>query len=306
MVLIGKRAEDQLRLQQDTLHWMDSYFLDVLRGLPTLKAFGRAGAGRAKVEEVSNEFGARTLAVLRVAFVSGFALEFIATVSVALVAVLLAVRLLFGDLSLAITLPVLLLAPEFYRPLRELGASRHAGMEVKAAAEKIGEILDLPVDAAGAKEAARIPRAPITVELSDVGFAYPGSESPVLSGIDLVLLAGTRTALVGASGAGKSTLVDLLVRFSEPLDGRILANGAPITDHAPEDWRRRVAPVPQRPHLFYGSILENLRMARPGASRAEVEEATRLAGAHDFVRRLPEGYDTRIGEGGARLSEGEA
>jgi ATP-binding cassette subfamily C protein CydCD len=305
MVLIGKRAEERTRLQWHSLSRMGAHFLDALRGLPTLKAFGRAEAERERVARISGEFGKSTLGVLRVAFVSGFALEFIATVSVALVAVLLAVRLLFADLPFAVALPVLLLAPEFYRPLRDLGASRHAGMEGKASAERIEEILALPVhnDRAGASGAT--PRGPVTVELVGVGFAYPGGKRPALSGADLVLPAGTRTALVGASGAGKSTLVDLLLRFAEPLDGRILANGIPLADLAPEDWRENVALAPQRPILFHGSVLENLRMARPGATQGEVEEAAGLAGADGFVRRLPMGYETQIGERGVRLSEGE-
>ena len=306
MVLIGKQAEARTRLQWDALSRMGAHFLDALRGLPTLKAFGRAGEGREEVARIGDEFGRRTLAVLRVAFVSGLALEFIATVSVALVAVLLAVRLLFGDLALAVALPVLLLAPEFYRPLRELGASRHAAMEGKAAAEGMAEILETPAPAGRTGEGGRSPRTPFTVELSGVTFAYPDAARPALSGVDLVLPAGTRTALVGPSGAGKSTLVDLLLRFAEPGEGSILADGAPVTGLTQEAWRESVALVPQRPHLFYGSVLDNLKLARPEACREEVEGAAELAGAHAFIGRLPHGYDTPIGERGVRLSEGEA
>jgi ATP-binding cassette, subfamily C, bacterial CydCD len=305
MVLIGRQAEARTNKQWEALSRMGAHFLDTLRGLPTLKAFNRAEDEREEVARVSAAFGRRTLDVLRVAFVSGLALEFIATVSVALVAVLLAVRLLFGDLPLAVALPVLLLAPEFYRPLRDLGASRHAAMEGRAAAERISEILATPVPKDGAEGAGQ-PKTPMTVEFSGVSFSYPDSPRPVLSGVDLVLPAGTRTALVGPSGAGKSTLVDLLLRFSEPQEGRILANGVPVADLAAEDWRENVALVPQHPHLFYGSVLANLRLAKPEAGREEVEQAARLAGAHGFVSRLPRGYDTQVGERGVRLSEGEA
>ena len=307
MVLIGRRAEERTHGQWDALSRMGAHFLDVVRGIPTLKAFGRAEAERGRVEKVSAELGRRTMEVLRVAFVSGLALEFISTVSVALVAVLLAVRLLFGDLSLAVALPALLLAPEFYRPLRDLGASRHAGMEGKAAAGRIAEVLALhapqgPVN--GPDGALREPHAPLAVELAGMGFTYPDG-TRALSDVSISLPAGSRTALVGRSGAGKSTLVDLLLRFADPQEGRILANGVPIADLAAEDWRGKVALVPQRPHLFYGSVLDNLRLARPGASRKEVERAAERAGAHDFVRRLPRGYDTQVGERGVRLSEGQ-
>ena len=307
MVLIGRRAEERTRSQWEALSRMGTHFLDVLRGLPTLKVFGRAEAERGRAENVSAEFGRRTMEVLRVAFLSGLALEYISTVSVALVAVLLAVRLLFGDLSLAAALTALLLAPEFYRPLRDLGASRHAGMEGKAAAEGIAEVLTMPAPASPSNESGGIHQelhATPTVELDDVGFTYPGG-TPALSGVSLSLPAGTRTALVGRSGAGKSTLVDLLLRFADPQDGSILVNGVPIANLAAEDWRDNVALVPQRPHLFYGSVLDNLRLARPEASREEIEQAAELAGAHGFVRRLPRGYDTQVGELGVRLSEGQ-
>jgi ATP-binding cassette subfamily C protein CydD len=201
---------------------------------------------------------------------------------------------------------VLLLTPEFYRPLRELGAHRHAGMEGKAAFERISEILETQPSASYSHGAGAVARAPLTVEVSGVGFSYPGNGRPALSGLDLVLPAGTRTAVVGRSGAGKSTLVNLLMRFVEPTQGGILVNGVPISAFSAEEWRRNVALVPQRPHLFFGSLLDNIQMARPGASREEVEEAAELAGVARFVRRLPRGYETPVGERGARLSGGEA
>ncbi len=306
MILIGKRAEEQTRLQWESLSRMGAHFLDVLRGLPTLKAFGRAGDERGRVARISEEFGRRTMQVLRVAFVSGLALEFIATVSVGLVAVLLAVRLLYEGLSFEVAFPVLLLAPEFYRPLRDLGSSRHAGMEGKAAAERIAEVLDTPTPLKEAEGSRDLPGNAVGVEMADVVFTYPESERPALRGVSLELPAGSRTALVGPSGSGKSTLVNLLVRFADPDSGKVLANGVPIADLAAQEWRENVALVPQDPHLFHGSVLDNIRLARPRAATEEVERAARLAGAHEFIARLPEGYATRIGEDAARLSEGQA
>lgn len=307
MVLIGKTAEDHMRRQWAALSRMGAHFLDVLRGLPTLKTFGRVTAERERVGRTSEEFGRSTMEVLRVAFFSGLALEFIATVSVALVAVTLGVRLLFGEsLSFETAFLVMLLAPEFYRPIRELGVSRHAGLEGKEAAVRIDGVLGTPApgDKTGKPESA--PRVPISVRFDGAGFTYPGSSRPALIGVDLDLPAGSRTALVGPSGAGKSTLVNLLMRFLEPDEGGITANGASIGEMTSEGWRGAVALVPQRPYLFHGSVLENLLLARPGASREEVERAASLAGVDLFVRRLRRGYDTPIGERGARLSEGEA
>ena len=306
MVLIGRQAEKRTRSQWTALSRMGAQFLDMLQGLTTLKTFGRAGAGRREVARTSAGFGDKTMEVLRVAFLSGLVLEFIATVSVALVAVLLAVRLLFGDLPFAVALPALLLAPEFYKPLRDLGSTRHAGMEGKAAAERIEEILNTPSPTSEPDAPLKLPGESITVELEDLTFTYPDGERPALSGVHLVLPAGKRTALVGESGAGKSTLVNLLLRFADPQEGRLLANGVPVADLAAEDWREKVALVPQRPFLFYGSVLENIRFARPEADREQAEEAAKLAGAHDFIRRMARGYDTHIGERGTRLSEGEA
>ena len=306
MVLVGSHAEEHMQRQWSALSRMSAHFLDVLQGLPTLKVFGRSRAERDRVAQVSDEFRERTLRVLRYAFLSGFVLEFVATLSIALVAVALGVRLLIGDISFEPAFLVLLLAPEFYRPLRELGVHRHAGMEGKAAATRIFEILDTPVPVSSGSGATAKPGGRLEIEFSDVSYDYPGSSEPALSDFSLTLPTGTCTALVGRSGAGKSTLVNLLTRFADPQDGRITANAVPIPDLSVEAWRENLALVPQRPYLFYGSVLENIRLARPAATRGEVERAAELAGAAEFIGRLSHGYDTEIGERGVRLSGGEA
>jgi ATP-binding cassette subfamily C protein CydD len=306
MILTGSHAEEHMKSQWTALSRMSAHFLDVLQGLPTLKAFGRGAVEHERVAKISDEFRKRTLKVLRWAFLSGFVLEFITTLSIALVAVALGVRLLIGDISFEAAFLVLLLAPEFYRPLRELGASRHAGMEGKTATDRIFEILNTPLPVREEAVTATRPEGQLTIEFSGVGHGYPGSAQPTLSGINLTLPAGTCTALVGRSGAGKSTLVNLLVRFLDPDEGQITANGVIIAGLSVETWRECVALVPQRPYLFYGSVLENIRLARPSATREEVKEAAALAGAVQFIEKLPQGYDTEVGERGARLSGGEA
>jgi ATP-binding cassette, subfamily C, bacterial CydD len=304
MVLVGSYAEEHTRRQWLALSRMGAHFLDALQGLPTLKAFGRVAAEEEKVERVSGEFRERTLKVLRYAFLSGLVLEFMTAAAIALVAVVLGVRLINGAISFQDAFLVLLLTPEFYRPLRELGIHRHAGMEGKAAAERIFEILDSPVLADGTLQES--PSGELEVSFSGVRFTYPGRDLPALDGLTLILPAGSRTAVVGRSGSGKSTLVGLLLRFLDPDAGVISANGVPVEDLPAGAWREHVALVPQRPHLFYGSVLENIRLARPDASRAEAERAAELAGAAEFIRRMPHGYDTQIGERGQRLSGGEA
>jgi len=306
MVLVGSYAEEHMQRQWTALSRLGVSFVDALQGLPTLKVFGRSAEEREKMAAASEEFRERTMKVLRYAFISGFVLEFTTAMAIALVAVSLGVRLVSGVMPFEVAFLVLLLAPEFYKPLRELGAHRHAGMEGKVAAERIFGILDTPAPSRAAAEAPVQLSCGLTVEFSGVGYAYPGSGHQALSDLTLTLPTGTRTALVGRSGSGKSTLVNLLLRFLEPDSGKIAANGLPIAQMPPEIWRENVALVPQRPYLFYGSVLENIRLARPGASREEVERAAELAGAAKFIRRLPQGYDTEIGERGARLSGGEA
>src|SRR5215212_9525761 len=306
MVLVGSYAEEHTRRQWLALSRMGAHFLDALQGLPTSKAFGRVAAEEEKVERVSGEFRERTLKVLRYAFLSGLVLEFMTAAAIALVAVVLGVRLINGAISFQDAFLVLLLTPEFYRPLRELGVHRHAGMEGKAAAERIFEILNTPVPVKQGSDTANKPSGSLSIEFSGVSFDYPGSARPALSDLSLTLPAGTCTALVGRSGAGKSTLVNLLMRFLDPESGRITANGVPIADLTVETWRENLALVPQRPYLFYGSVSDNIRLARPTAKKEEIEKAARMSGAAAFIERLPRGYDTQIGERGARLSGGEA
>ena len=304
MVLVGSYAEEHTRRQWKALSRMGSSFLDAMQGLTTLKVFGRSADESEKVAAASEEFRKRTMKVLRYAFLSGFVLEFMTAAAIGLVAVTLGVRVISGNMPFEAAFLVLLLAPEFYKPLRELGVHRHAGMEGSAAADRIFEILTTPVQQGSG--AHRSIKGGIAIEFSGVGYTYPGSDHAALSDLTFALEAGTTTALVGRSGAGKSTLVNLLMRFVDPETGKIRANGVEITDLSAKSWRENVALVPQRPHLFYGSVLENIRLARPEASREEVQRAAELAGAAEFIRRLPDGYSTEIGERGARLSGGEA
>jgi ATP-binding cassette subfamily C protein CydD len=306
MVLVASYAEEHMQRQWWALSRMGATFLDALQGLTTLKIFGRSVEERERVAAASEEFRGRTMKVLRYAFLSGFVLEFMTAMAIALVAVTLGVRLVSGNMPFEEAFVVLLLAPEFYKPLRELGAHRHAGMEGSAAADRIFEILGTPAPVREGSGAPGALSSELTIEFSGVGYTYPGSDRVALSDLTLTLPAATRTALVGRSGSGKSTLVNLLMRFMDPDSGAIYANGVKLGDLPAKTWRESLALVPQRPHLFYGSVLENIRLARPAASREEVERAAQLAGAAAFIRRLPKGYETEIGERGSRLSGGEA
>ncbi|MFL5657372.1 MAG: thiol reductant ABC exporter subunit CydD [Ktedonobacteraceae bacterium] len=306
MILIGRSAEEHIQRQWTALSRMSAHFLDVVQGLPTLKLFGRSDVQHARIAQVSETFRDRTLKVLRIAFLSGAVLEFLTAMAIGLVAVTLGVRLVNGDLSFEQAFLVLLLAPEFYRPLRELGVQRHAGMEGHAAAMRMAEILATPLPLQAGAVSLHRPAGQLSIQFTGVTYTYPGSDRPALQGVNLTLPARTCTALVGRSGAGKSTLVNLLLRFLEVQGGSMTANSIPLADLPVETWREYVALVPQRPYLFSGSVSDNIRLARPGASDDVVAWAAELAGAVDFISRLPQGYDTQVGERGARLSADQA
>jgi ATP-binding cassette subfamily C protein CydD len=409
MGLIGSMAQAKTRRQWVTLSRLSARFLDALQGLATLKAFGRAGEAADGIAEASERYRRVTMGVLRLAFLSALVLELLAMLGTAIVAVEVGLRLLYGHVAFREALFVLVLAPEFYRPLRALGAAFHAGMAGKEAAGRLSEVLEAEgpfaaprvlarAEAAAAEVAAAapgeegralevgwsartwregarstreqgrtlgdglsptaptspiepgparaeggrglepgtaMPRAAVsgeerrpavgeptgvspacrtrsglsaapTIQLHDIHYTYAPGRPAALDGLTLSLPAGETVALVGPTSAGKTTVASLLLRFLEPSGGAILVDGRPLSDLAQEEWRRRVAWVPQRPRLFHGTLLENLLLARPDAPRAAVEEALALAHADALVHGLPRGWETPVGEGGERLSGGEA
>jgi ATP-binding cassette subfamily C protein CydD len=306
MALTGKYAEQRIQRQWSGLALMSAHLLDALQGLPTLTLLGRADAEGDRVARISARFRERTMQALKVAFLSGMVLEFMVAAAIGVVAVVLGVRLINGEITFQSALFVLLLTPEFYRPLRDLGTHRHAGMEGKAALARITEILDTPTPTTIASASKKRPVGPLAIAFANVTYTYPGGNRPALDGVSFTLQPGTRTALVGRSGAGKSTLVSLLLKFAEAQEGAITANGLPLNEMPPELWRTYVALVPQRPYLFAGTVWENLRLARPSAPDEEIHRAAELAGVDTFIGELERGYDSLVGERGARLSAGQA
>jgi len=314
MVLIGDMADAQTRRQWTALSRMSAHFLDVLQGLATLKLFNRSREEIRAIARISDWHRDATMKVLRVAFLSALALEMIATLSTAVVAVEIGLRVLAGGARLTFEQGffVLIVAPEFYLPLRLLGGRFHAGMAGIAAAERVWQVLDTP-SRVGEPRAGRITQqgAEATppcgaIAFSDVSYTYPASLHPALDGVSFDIPAGARVALVGQSGAGKSTATSLLLRFIEPQAGKITLNGEPISRVPTTVWRKEVAWVPQTPYLFNASISENIRLGRPDALPDAVVKAARQACADDFIRALPQGYNTVVGERGSRLSGGQA
>ncbi|MGW6139013.1 thiol reductant ABC exporter subunit CydD [Streptomyces sp. NPDC055140] len=301
MILIGWATQSHMDRQWQLLSRLSGHFLDVVAGLPTLKVFGRAKAQAESIRRITGEYRQATMRTLRIAFLSSFALELLSTLSVALVAVTIGMRLVHGDMDLYVGLVILVLAPEAYLPLRQVGAQYHAAAEGLAAAEEIFAVLETPVPQSGA---GAVPAA-TGISFDGVTVRYPGRSADAVSGADFEVAPGETVALVGPSGVGKSTLLSAALGFVRPQAGRVLVGGADLAGLDRAAWHARVAWVPQRPQLYAGSIADNVRLVRPDASPAEVEEALREAGAQDFVRALPDGADTLLGEDGAGLSAGQ-
>ncbi|MFD7526176.1 thiol reductant ABC exporter subunit CydD [Streptomyces sp. NPDC059849] len=301
MILIGWATQSRMDRQWRLLSRLSGHFLDVVAGLPTLKVFGRAKAQAESIRTITSQYRRATLRTLRIAFLSSFALELLATLSVALVAVTIGMRLVHGELDLYTGLVVLILAPEAYLPIRQVGAQYHAAAEGLSAAEEIFAVLETEPRQAGTAD---VP-ASLRLELEGVTVRHEGRTEPSLSEASLVVDEGETVALVGPSGVGKSTLLDVVLGFTAPDEGRVRIGGADLATLAPERWRERIAWVPQRPYLFAGTIAENVRLARPDADDSAVTAALRDAGAHDFVAELPDGARTLIGEDGAGLSAGQ-
>ncbi|WP_369377736.1 thiol reductant ABC exporter subunit CydD [Streptomyces sp. cg36] len=302
MALIGWATQAQTDRQWRLLSRLSGHFLDVVAGLPTLKVFGRAKAQAESIRTITSDYRRATLKTLRIAFLSSFALELLATLSVALVAVGIGMRLVHGDMDLYTGLVILVLAPEAYLPLRQVGAQYHAAAEGLSAAEEIFEVLETPLPAGGT---GTVPAGPVRIEIEGVTVRHSGRTEPSLANASLVVEPGETVALTGPSGVGKSTLLGAVLGFVAPDEGRVRISGTDLATLSPQQWRERIAWVPQRPQLFAGTIAENVRLARPDADDAAVRAALRDAGALEFVAALPDGLDAELGEGGAGLSAGQ-
>ncbi len=304
MALVGMETQARTDRQLKSLQLLAGHFLDVVTGLPTLKIFGRSRVQLATIRKVADSYREKTMAALRVTFLSSLVLELLASVSVALVAVAIGLRLLAGHLTLQTSLFVLVLAPEAYLPLRQLGAEFHASAEGKSAALQVFDVLDRPVPPRGWRTDVPDP-ARTGIFFESVGFAYPGCERPALSGVTFEVHPGELLALAGPSGCGKSTLLAMLLGFIQPDEGSVMVGDVDLGTIDADAWRKGIAWAPQRPHLFAGTIADNVRLGRPDAGAAEVHDALAAAGLADLVASLPDGVGTHLGERGTGISAGE-
>jgi len=295
MALVGLATQTHSRRRQRALDVLAHHFADVVAGLPTLKVFGRAKAQTTAVRRVTDRHRVASMASLRLAFLSSVVLELLASISVALVAVGVGLRLVEGRLGLETALLVLILAPEAYLPLRQVGVHFHASADGVAAAEEVLRVLETPVPARGNRT--DLPALPL--RLSGVTVGYPDRSGAALEDFDLDLLPGETVALTGPSGAGKSTVLSVLLGFVSPAQGSVQAGEVPAEEYDAAAWRRLFAWVPQRPGLRTGTIADNVRLGRPEATDDQVRRALASAGAAD----LDPGQ--AVGERGQLLSGGQ-
>ncbi len=285
MVLVGRAAEQASQRRWMRLRRMGARFMDALSGLTTLRLYRAAAREQAVLAATGEAYRQETMAVL-----IGF-------------------RLMWGDLAFEPGLFVLLLAPEFFLPLRALGAQRHRRMEAAAAAEDLAGLLaDATPSTAKPMQIAPVSTiavASVAVTFERIGFGYADSDRPLLHDLDLHLPAGRRLTLIGASGCGKSTLLNLLMGFIATSSGRILVNGRDLAGLDRDAWRQHIAWVPQRAHVFHGTLRDNLLIAAPKADPLSLQRAIHAAALGPVIARLPHGLDTSLGEGGHGLSGGE-
>jgi thiol reductant ABC exporter CydD subunit len=304
MALVGLTTQRLSARQVTLLTRLGAHFLDVVRGLPTLRVHRRSRAQSAIIAESAEQQRVATMRALRLAFLSSLTLELLATLSVALVAVGIGVRLVDGGLSFQTALLVLILAPEAYLPLRRLGAQHHAAADGLTAASAVLDLLDQPLGTSGKRIPAPDP-ARVAVRITDLTVHHPDREAPAPASLSAVLEPGQLVAVVGENGTGKSTLLRVLAGLRAADAGQVLVGGVDLADLDPDAWRERVAYLPQRPHLFAGTLAENIRLGNPSADAAQLNRAVAFAGLQELIDRLPDGLRSTVGDAGVGLSAGE-
>lgn len=306
MGLIGATAKAAAKLQHDEYRRLSNHFIDSMRGIDTLKLFGRGKRHGRQIFEVSERFREATVKTLRIATLSGSVLDLISTLSLAAVAIMLGFRLVDGSIAFFPALFVLIAVPEYFKPIREFASDYHASLDGKNALASIQGIVASAADGKGERADAGIPAwdEEAVLELDGVGFSYPEHEA--LSGVSFAARGFARIGVVGASGSGKSTLVNLLGGFAAPDAGTVRAAGRELPDLRDPSWQRQVLYIPQDPYLFHATLRDNIAFYRPDASDEEVERAVRVVGLEDLVAELPDGLGTIVGEGARALSGGQA
>ncbi|MFD5263225.1 thiol reductant ABC exporter subunit CydD [Bacillus wiedmannii] len=306
MILLGLAAQKMADSQYESYRVLSNHFVDTLKGLETLKYLGKSKQHEGKIEKVSKRYRKATMRTLRVAFLSSFALDFFTSLSIAFVAVGLGIRLIDGTIVLLPALTILILAPEYFLPIKQVGANYHATLDGQLAMEQIEEILQQQKEI-GTKESnvGLIWNASSNLKLQDVKVKNNESEKAILEGIDFTWKGTGAIGVIGESGAGKSTLIDVLAGFLTPSGGKLIINGVKIDGSTREDWQKNIAYIPQQPYIFPLSLKDNICFYETNTTDAEVERVINEVGLRSLVTSLPNGMYERIGEGGRMLSGGQ-
>lgn len=306
MIILGYAAQAKADRQYQTFQHLSNQFVDSLRGIETLKYFGLSKSYAKRIHRISDNFRKVTLSTLKVAMLSTFALDFFTTLSIAIVAVMLGLRLLNGHILLFPALTVLVLAPEYFLPVRNFANDYHATLDGKNAYLAIKAVLDEPEPKAEPIQIGEWNNDQ-TLTLADIEFSYPDATHLNLEPINLSFKGTEKVGIIGMSGAGKSTLMNLLAGFLNPTAGQFIFNQTQSTNSLNQrDWLKQSLYIPQKPYIFDASLLDNIRFYTPTASVSEVEQAAKLVGLDQLISELPEGLDTRIGNGARPLSGGQA
>ncbi|MGG1152493.1 thiol reductant ABC exporter subunit CydD [Bacillus wiedmannii] len=306
MILLGLAAQKMADSQYESYRVLSNHFVDTLKGLETLKYLGKSKQHEGKIEKVSKRYRKATMRTLRVAFLSSFALDFFTSLSIAFVAVGLGIRLIDGTIVLLPALTILILAPEYFLPIKQVGANYHATLDGQLAMEQIEEILQQQKEI-GTKEfnVGLIWNASSNLKLQDVKVKNNESEKAILEGIDFTWKGTGAIGVIGESGAGKSTLIDVLAGFLTPSGGKLIINGVKIDGSTREDWQKNIAYIPQQPYIFPLSLKDNICFYETNTTDEEVERVINEVGLRSLVTSLPNGMYERIGEGGRMLSGGQ-
>lgn len=305
-VLLGWAAEREKNKKMASYKILANHFVDSLRGLVTLKFLGRSRQHRESIASVSEKYRKATIRTLRIAFLSTFSLDFFSTLSVAVISVFLGIRLIDGEMSFLPALTVLILAPEYFNPVKDLSNDYHATMDGLHAGNMIHSFLeeesvaeDRETPALGCWDEKSV------LTLQGIEKESHEEKRTLLKDVNLTITGYKKIGIIGLSGAGKSTLINILSGFDQPSKGRILINGVQLSHLTYRDWQRQINYIPQHPYIFSGSVFDNIRFYTPEASQEEVEAAIRLAGLDELVREFPDGLHEKIGQGGRAISGGE-
>ena len=304
--LIGMQSGEANKKRLEGLAKLGDSMLDFLNGIRTLKIYNGVEGYRRRIEENSEKFRSMTMQVLKISFLSAFVLEFAATISTAIIAVSLGLRLMYHHIDFFSAFFILLLTPDYYVAIRKFGAKFHTAMGAKAAADNLYRYRG-GVEAFSHEEFVFSPwyREQITITLKHVSYQYKDSMVKALNDVSMKIEQGKITAIVGKSGSGKSTLAYLLMRFIEA-EGELYFNHIKITRQKPEDIRSMIAYIPQKPYVFHDTVRNNLLHAKQEATEEEIWEALDKAALTKFVQGLSQGLDTMLTEIGSNISVGEA